>query len=176
MMASIAFAEKYSITPVIVGGYQSFMILDFLKQHNIPVILGRPHSLPSNEDDDINQCYKNAKILKDAGILYCLSDIGFWQQRNLPFQAGESVAFGLDKESALSSVSLNTAKILKIDNQVGSLEIGKDATFVISDGDLLNYLGNKVKSAYIKGKELDLDNKQKELFRTYQTKFESSNK
>ena len=65
---------------------------------------------------------------------------------------------------------------LKIDNQVGSLEIGKDATFVISDGDLLNYLGNKVKSAYIKGKELDLDNKQKELFRTYQTKFESSNK
>ena len=176
MMASIAFAEKYSITPVIVGGYQSFMILDFLKQHHIPVILGRPHSLPSNEDDDINQCYKNAKILKDAGILYCLSDIGFWQQRNLPFQAGESVAFGLDKESALSSVSLNTAKILKIDNQVGSLEIGKDATFVISDGDLLNYLGNKVKSAYIKGKELDLDNKQKELFRTYQTKFESSNK
>lgn len=176
MITSITFAKKYGITPVIVGGYQSYLILDFLLKNNVPIILGRPNSLPQNEDDHIDQYFKNAKILKYAGLLYCISDIGFWQQRNLPFQAGETVAFGVDKESALKSISLNTAKILKIDHLVGSLQVGKQATFSISNGDILDYLGNKVVAAYIQGKSIDLENKQKELFHIYQNKYKDSKK
>ena len=93
------------------------------------------------------------------------------QERNLPFQAGQAVGFGLDKEAAVSALSLNTAKILGIDKKVGSLETGKDATLFISAGDALDYRTNKVEAAFIRGKEISLDDKQKALYRKYSEKY-----
>lgn len=169
--SSILFAKSYGITPVILGAQEAYMVADFLKEHNVAVIYTNPHSLPNNEDDDIDMPYKSAKILKDKGIVYALSINGSWQQRNLPFLAGTTAAYGLTKEEALQSITLNAAKILGIDKTTGSLEVGKDANIVISEGDILDMRTSQISMAFIQGANIDLDNKQKELYRTYMEKY-----
>lgn len=169
--SSILFAKSYGITPVILGAQEAYMVADFLKEHNVAVIYTNPHSLPNNEDDDIDMPYKTAKILKDKGIVYALSINGSWQQRNLPFLAGTTAAYGLTKEEALQSITLNAAKILGIDKTTGSLEVGKDANIVVSEGDILDMRTSQITMAFIQGANIDLDNKQKELYRTYMEKY-----
>ncbi len=170
--SSVLFAESYGIKPVILGAQEAYMVADFLKEHNVPVIYTNPHSLPANEDDDIDMPYKTAKILKDKGVLYALSINGSWQQRNLPFLAGTTAAYGLSKEEALQSITLSAAKILGVDKTTGSLEVGKDANIIISEGDVLDMRTSQITKAYIQGASIDLDNKQKELYRTYLEKYE----
>ena len=87
--------------------------------------------------------------------------------RNLPFTAGTSVAYGLDYNIAIKSLTLNAAKILGIDNRLGSLEAGKEATFFISDGDALDIMSNNLFLAYIKGKTINLTNHQTELYEKF---------
>jgi imidazolonepropionase-like amidohydrolase len=169
---SVLFAEEYGMKIVIVGGVEAYKITDFLVEHQIPVILQRVTSLPNGNDVDIDMPFKKASLLEDAGVLYCFSVGGFWRERNLPFQAGQSVAFGLDYEAAVSSLTLKTAVILGIDDRVGSLERGKDATLFISDGDALDYLGNKVGRIFIQGRDVSTENKQKALYRKYKKKYE----
>lgn len=170
--SSVLFAKSYNINPVILGGSEAYMVADFLKENNIAVVAGNPHSLPNNEDDDVDMPYKNAKVLHDKGILYCLSIGGSWQQRNLAFVAGTTAAYGLTKEEALQSITLNTAKILGIDKTTGSIEVGKDANILISEGDLLDMKSSIVSSAFIQGASIDLNNKQKELYKLYMEKYQ----
>lgn len=170
--SSVLFAESYGIKPVILGAQEAYMVADFLKEHNVPVIYTNPHSLPGNEDEDVDMPYKTAKILKDKGVLYALSINGSWQQRNLPFLAGTTAAYGLSKEEALQSITLNAAKILGVDKTTGSIEVGKDANIIISEGDVLDMRTSQITKAYIQGANIDLDNKQKELYRTYLEKYE----
>ncbi|TAE46934.1 MAG: amidohydrolase, partial [Cytophagales bacterium] len=85
--------------------------------------------------------------------------------------AGTSAAHGLDKESALATVTSNTAKILGIDTKVGTLEVGKEATLVVSEGDILDMRTSKVVHAFVRGKKLDLNDKQKELYEKYKKKY-----
>ncbi len=169
--SSILFAESYGITPVVLGAQEAYMVADFLKEHNVSVIYTNPHSLPATEDEDVDMPYKVAKILKDKGVLYALSINGSWQQRNLPFLAGTTAAYGLTKEEALQSITLNAAKILGIDKTTGSVEVGKDANLVISEGDILDMRTSQITMAFIQGANIDLDNKQKELYRTYMEKY-----
>jgi hypothetical protein len=121
---------------------------------------------------DVYLPYKLPKLLQDGGVLYALTGTGYWRQRNLPFEAGTAVAYGLTKEQALSMISLNSAKILGIDKTTGSLEKGKDATLFISDGDALDMLGNKVEAAFILGRSINLDNLHKQLYKRYSEKYE----
>jgi imidazolonepropionase-like amidohydrolase len=93
------------------------------------------------------------------------------KQRNLSFNAGTAATYGLTKEEALSAITLNSAKVLGIDNMTGSLETGKDANIVISNGDLLDMRGNQVVRAFIQGRDISLDNKQKQLFERYKHKY-----
>ncbi|NEU10415.1 amidohydrolase family protein [Flavihumibacter sp. R14] len=172
IIAAVNFFKRFGIKPVIVGGSESHLITSFLKEHNIPVIIHEPHSLPANQEDDVYLPYKQAKILHDGGVNFAISVGGYWQQRNLPFMAGTAAAYGLDKEQALASITLNTAKILGIDKATGSLEVGKDATLFISNGDALDMIGNDVELAFIRGKNLDLDNLHKQLFKRYSEKYE----
>ncbi len=169
---SILIAKKHGITPVIVGGRDAWMISDFLKENNVAVLLHKVHDLPRTEDTDIDQPFKTALALQKAGVLYAfhMGDEPM-QDRNLPFQAGHAVGFGLDKEAALSALTLNVAKILGIDSTLGSLEIGKDATLFISKGDALDYRTNKVEAAFIRGKAISMDDKQKALYRKYSEKY-----
>lgn len=173
---AINFSKKYNVKKtVIVGGYDSWMITDMLKENNIAVVLQRVHSLPQRQEDDVYLPYKLPKILYDAGVLFCLENAGDMEAmgtRNLPFYAGTAAAYGMDKEDALSLITLNTAKILGVDDFCGSIETGKDATLFISTGDALDMKTNDVIAAFIQGRMLDLNNFQKQLYDKYSGKYE----
>lgn len=171
IVAAVNFAKKFKITPVIVGGNEAYLITDFLKDNNVSVIISQPHALPANNDDDVNMPYKNGAILANAGINVVVSIEGYWQQRNLPFMAGTVSAWGLDKEKALQTITLNTAKVLGIDKTAGSLEAGKDATLFISSGDALDMKSNEVVQAFIQGRDINLDNLHKQLNKKFSEKY-----
>ncbi len=172
MLIAIDIAKDFGFKLVIVGASEAFQIAPILAANNIPVILDNQHALPATEDDDIDQPYKLPAQLTRAGVLVSLSDMSEnTKQRNLSFNAGTAATYGLTKEEALSAITLNSAKVLGIDNMTGSLETGKDANIVISNGDLLDMRGNQVVKAFIQGRDISLDNKQKQLFERYKHKY-----
>lgn len=164
---AIVFVQKHNLQMVLVGGRDAPRLADKLKQNNIPVILGKAQALPNREDASYDQAYALAAHLYADSIPFCLSYGSYTSTRNLPFQASQAVAFGLPKEIALRSITLSTAEILDIDDQLGSLEIGKKATLIISNGDILDHRTNRIESVFIDGRTVDLDNKHKELYRKY---------
>jgi len=172
---AVLFAEKMAIKKmVLVGAEESWRIADFIAEHEISVVLNRVHRLPSHKNDAVDIAFKTPKILQDAGVLYCLDYEGDMERmgsRNLPFTAGTAVAYGLTKEEALMSITLNTAQILGVDNRLGSLEVGKDATLFVSDGDALDMMTNNISHAFIRGKHLDLSNHQTDLYEKYKKKY-----
>jgi len=122
----------------------------------------------------VDQPYKTPYTLQHAGILFCLENEGDQEEnasRNLPFMAGTTVAYGLTQEQALEAITLNTAKILGIDNTTGSIEVGKDATLFVSDGDALDMRTNIITLAFIKGKKIQLTSVQTELYQKYMQKY-----
>ena len=171
ILQAIAFAKKFGISAVIVGGNESYLVTEALKENNVPVILKETQRLPDREEDDVYLPYKLPKILQDAGVLYGLTGIGFWRQRNLPFEAGEAAGYGLTKEQALSMITLNNAKILGIDKTTGTLEVGKDANLFISKGDALDMITIDVIQAFIQGRDINLDNLHKQLYRKFSAKY-----
>ncbi|HEV7621301.1 MAG TPA: amidohydrolase family protein, partial [Flavisolibacter sp.] len=172
MLAAIDLAKEFGFEVVIVGGSESWQIADLLKQNNIAVILNEQHALPSTEDDDVDQPYKTPAMLQKAGVLFALNDSHEeTRYRNLSFNAGTAAAYGLGKEGALQAITLNSAKILGIDNITGSIEAGKDANIIISTGDILDMRTSNVTHAFIQGREVNLDNKQKQLYERYKTKY-----
>ncbi len=148
---------------------------DFLKDNNIPVLLNNPLSLPKYDYSDIKEPFKLAAMFGKEGITVGLA-YSSQAYGNLPFAAGETAAYGLTKEEALQTVTLNTAKILGIDDITGSLEQGKDANIVVSTGDLLDMRTNNVELAFITGRNISLDNKHKQLYRRFQAKYEDQPK
>ncbi len=174
---AINFKNKNGIKHmVIVGGYSAFKVADLLKQNNIPVLVQRLHKTPSNEDDDYDLPYKLAKLLTDKGVTVALESSGSMERmnaRNLPFLAGTAVAHGVTKEQALQMITLNTAKILGIDDQYGSLEEGKSATLFISEGDALDMRTNVLTHAFIDGRNVSLESHQTKLWKRYSNKFKN---
>lgn len=174
MMMAVDMAKEFGFRMVIVGGSDSWLVADILRSNNVSVVLSEPHNLPATEDDDIDQPYKTGAALQKAGVLFTIcfdAGDGFWQQRNLPFEAGTMAAYGLTREEALTAITLNAAKILGIDDRTGSLEKGKDANLVVSDGDILDMRSSLISLAFIQGREIDLNNKQKQLFERYKYKY-----
>jgi len=173
ILAAIDFVKEFGFDLVIVGGSESYKVTDLLKKYNVSVILAQAHRLPTMKDDDVDQPYKTAAILHKAGVLYTLTDEDDHNRgRNVIFNAGTTAAYGLNKEEALQAITLNAAKVLGIADRTGSLEVGKDANIVISSGDLLDMRTSNVTEAFIQGRKIDLDNKQKQLNERYVEKYE----
>jgi imidazolonepropionase-like amidohydrolase len=159
---------------VIVGGFEAYKSADVLKKYNVGVLLRRVHDMPTSDDEDVNLPYKMAKILTDKGIIVGLENSGDHERmsvRNLPFLAGTCAAFGLDKEVALQLITSNTAKLLGIDGSCGTLETGKDATLFISEGDALDMRTNKLTTAFIQGRTINLDTFQTKLSDKFKAKY-----
>lgn len=175
IVQAVNFGKKFGLQVVIVGGEDALLVSDILRENQVPVILIETQTLPGKAEDDVYLPYKRPKLLKDAGVLVGLTGVGYWRQRNLPFEAGTAAAYGLGKEEAVALISLNNAKILGIDQTTGSLETGKDATLFISGGDALDMLGNKVETAFIQGRNISLDNLHKQLYKRYSEKYELKN-
>lgn len=174
---AILFKQKNNIQKMtIVGGYFAHKITDLLLKNNVSVLLRRVHELPTSEDQDPNLPYKNAKILVDKGVLVGLQtsgDMERMQTRNLPFYAGTCAAWGMDKEVALQLITENNAKILGINNDYGTLELGKSATLFLSNGDALDMRTNNITDAYIDGRKISLQSHQTELYDRYTEKFKT---
>jgi imidazolonepropionase-like amidohydrolase len=172
MLVAMDFVKEFDFDVVIVGGSDSWQIADLLKQHNVSVILGQSHSLPTLEDDDVDQPYKTAAMLQKAGVLFSITDNnGETRGRNLSFNAGTAAAYGLTKEEALAAITLNAAKILGVSDKTGSIEVGKDANVIISEGDILDMRTSIVTDAFIQGRKVDLTDKHKQLNERYNQKY-----
>jgi imidazolonepropionase-like amidohydrolase len=172
ILVAIDFKKEFDFDVVLVGASECYQVADLLKQHNIPVVIGQMHSLPTAEDDGVDQPYKTPFQLQKAGVLFAINDEDGQQRgKNLPFNAGTAAAYGLSKEEALSAITLNAAKILGIADKTGSVETGKDANIVISDGDILDMRSNKITLVMIQGRIVNLTDKHKQLYERYKVKY-----
>jgi imidazolonepropionase-like amidohydrolase len=175
LLAAIGFVQKFKIgKPVIVGGKESYKITAELRKNRIPVMLNRVNDLPDNTDDRVDLVYSLPYLLQKDSVLFCIQlegDMEAMHSRNLPFNAGAAVAYGLTKEQALTAITANPAKIIGIDALVGTVEEGKLASLVVSDGDILDMRTNHIILAYIAGKKIDLENQQTELYSKYKHKY-----
>jgi imidazolonepropionase-like amidohydrolase len=172
ILVAIDFKKEFDFDVVLVGASECYQVADLLKQHNIPVVIGQMHSLPTAEDDGVDQPYKTPSQLQKAGVLFAINDEDGQQRgKNLPFNAGTAAAYGLSKEEALSAITLNAAKILGIADKTGSVETGKDANIVISDGDILDMRSNKITLVMIQGRIVNLTDKHKQLYERYKVKY-----
>jgi imidazolonepropionase-like amidohydrolase len=172
ILVAIDFAKEFGFDVVMVGASESWQIADLLKQNNIAVILNQEHALPSTEDDDVDQPYKTPYMLHKAGVLFALNDDHEESRyRNLAFNAGTAAAYGLTKEEALQAITLNAAIILGVADKTGSIEAGKDANIIISEGDVLDMKSSIITAAFIQGRQVSLDNKQHQLYERYKYKY-----
>ncbi|HEX5603604.1 MAG TPA: amidohydrolase family protein [Pyrinomonadaceae bacterium] len=160
---AIRFAEEMKLKPIILGGNDAWKVASLLKEKNIPVILTGIFSLPSREDDDYDSLYENPAKLQQAGVRFCIStgDAGP-EVRNLAQYAGMAAAFGLSKADAVKSVTLFPAQILNVADRLGSIEVGKMANLVVTDGDLLE-IRTRIKYLLIDGRPVVLTSRHTEL-------------
>ncbi|MFT6868372.1 MAG: hypothetical protein ACJA08_003225 [Cyclobacteriaceae bacterium] len=155
---------------VLVGVREILPVKNLVKESGYPVVLDNVHRLPGSADDPVDWVYRQPAMLVETGIPFCLSYLtsnDYSSIRNLAFLAGTATAYGVDKETALSLVTLNAAKILGIDDKTGSLESGKDANILISEGDILDMRTNILIYSFIQGRAVDLNGLQQRLYQKY---------
>ncbi len=174
IVEAVAFAREFGLRMVLFGGRDAHLATDLLTAEEIPVLLMTPQSLPARQDDDYDLAYKTAALLDEAGVRFAIwgSPRGATAHRNLPFQAGHAVGFGLDPEVALRAITLTPAEILGIEDRQGSLEVGKRATLFVSGGDVMDYSTQDVTQVFIDGRAVDLDDRHREFERKYRTKLQ----
>jgi imidazolonepropionase-like amidohydrolase len=160
---AIRFAEEMKLKPIIVGGDDAAKVASLLKEKNVPVILTGIFSLPLREDDAYDSLYETASKLQQAGVLFAIStgDSGP-EVRNLPQYAGMAAAYGLSKPDALKAVTLYPAQIMKVADRLGSVEAGKMANLVVTDGDLLE-VRTHIRYLFIDGRLVVLSSRHTEL-------------
>ncbi|QLE00126.1 amidohydrolase family protein [Galbibacter sp. BG1] len=172
----VNFADKLGISKiVIVGGDQADEVSQLLAANNIPVVIQRPHRLPTSEDENVKHPFVLAAALDKAGILCSIDPSGRMERmntRNLPFYAGSFAAYGLPKETAVQYITKNAAEIAGVSDLVGTLEVGKHATLFISEGDALDMRTNILSKAFIQGRDVSLETHQTELWQRYSKKYE----
>ena len=172
--AAVKWANEQDLNIVIVGGRDSWINPEILVENNVPVILLGVQVTPYRRFEPIHIPYKLPSILYEAGVHFCISlDPGYPMDghvRTLPDEAMRAASWGLSKDQALRSITLSAAEILGVDDRIGSLEPGKDATFFIAESEPLTQTTNPIK-AFIKGRELDLSDRQKNLLKKYKEKY-----
>jgi len=172
--AAAKWSTKHDLNIVIVGGADAWRIPEVLVEKNIPVILLGVQNTPRRRFEPIHTPYKVPAMLQKAGVHFCISlDPGYPMDghvRTLPDEAMRAASWGLTKDQALRAITLSAAEILGVDEKIGSLDLGKDATFFISDNEPLTQSNHPIK-AYIQGRETDLSDRQKNLWKKYKEKY-----
>ena len=168
--AAVTFAREMKLKPIILGGRGAAEVTDLLKQNDVPVILTSVMDLPSREDDPYDVNFAAPAKLYRAGVRFAITsgDQGA-EVRNLPYTAGMAAAFGLPKDVALRSVTLAPAQILGVGDRLGSIETGKMANLVVTDGDLLE-ARTKTRYLFIDGRPVPLSSKHEVLYDTFKTR------
>ncbi len=166
---AIEFADEMKLKIIISGGVEAYKVTDLLKSKNIPVIIGPVLRFPQNEDDPYDSPFTNASALSKAGVKFAFETADSAYSRNLPYQAGMAAAFGLSKEEAFKAVTIYPAEILGVADKLGSIEVGKMANLIVTDGDPLEIL-TQVKHLFINGKQVPLTSKHTELYDKYKAR------
>jgi imidazolonepropionase-like amidohydrolase len=161
-------AKEYQLKLVIVGGRDSWRIADELAAAQVAVIFTAPYGIPEREDEANDTAFKTPALLQQAGVKFALSLDGYWDTRNVVFGAGQAMSYGLSQEQALAALTLHAAEIAGVADRIGSLQVGKAATVVVSDGDIFDYLSHQVRYMWIDGRAVDLANRNTQLQQKYQ--------
>ena len=172
--AALDWAKQEDIKMVLVGGYDAADFAAELRREGVAVIIAGTHRLPTRRHEAFDAPFTLPKRLEAAGVSYCIATGGGGfnaaHERNLPYNAATAAAHGLSKEAALKSVTLYPAQILGVADRVGSIELGKDATIFVTDGDPLE-IRTKIEQVFIQGRRVDLDDRHKQLYRRYTEKY-----
>ncbi len=174
--SAITYAQAQNLSLIIYGGYDAPRCSELLKKYQVPVIISGIYRLPRRRHDPYDASYTLPDRLRRAGVRYAISGSGAGSPGgaalacNLPYHAATAVAYGLPREEAIRSITLSAAKILGVADRVGSLTVGKDATLIIADGDILETESN-VTAAFIQGRNVDLGSRHKSLYQKYQRKY-----
>lgn len=173
IQAAVAFTEQQKVKLIIYGGYDAPQCAELLKKHDVAVIIGGVYRLPQRRSEPYDTPFTIPARLHEAGVRFCISGSGRFgasNVRNLPYHAAMAVAFGLPHHEAIKAITSSPAEILGIAERVGTLERGRDATFIITNGDPLETT-TQVERAYIQGREVDLNNRHKRLWKKYEEKY-----
>jgi imidazolonepropionase-like amidohydrolase len=171
IQAAVAWGVQENLRVIISGGYDAWRVADLLKKHNIPVLAGAIHRLPSRRFEEYDDPFTLPAKLHAAGIPFAvISGDEAPHERSLPYQAAHAAAYGLPKEEALKSLTLSPAQIFGVADRVGSLEVGKDATLIVTTGDPLEIICD-VSMAFIQGRNIDLSSKHTMLYEKYREKY-----
>jgi imidazolonepropionase-like amidohydrolase len=163
---AIAFASKEKVRIILADAAEAYKVLPLIKAHNISVVLGPTWSLPLNRDDSYDQPNTTPSMLYNAGIKFSIATFSAKSTRNLPYQAAAAVPFGLPHDEAYKAVSLNAAEIFGLGKRLGSIDEGKTADLIVTDGDPME-AATHVTLEFIDGKPVDLDTRQKKLYEKY---------
>ena len=174
IQGAVAFAQEQDVRVIIYGGYDAPQCAELLRKNQVPVLLGGVYRLPRRRSEPYDTPFTIANRLHQAGVQFCITGSGRFggsDVRNLPYHAAMAAAFGLPKDVALKSITSYPAEILGVDERVGTLAVGKDATLFIADGDPLE-TATQIEAAYIQGRRVDLNNRHTRLWKKYQTKYQ----
>jgi imidazolonepropionase-like amidohydrolase len=167
--SAIAFVGEMKLKAIISGGAEAYKVADQLKAKNIPVIVGPVLRVPVREDDPYDAAFANAGLLSKAGVKIAFQTNDSAYSRNLPYHAGMAAAFGLPKEEALKAVTIYPAEIFGIADRIGSIEPGKIANLIVTDGDPLE-IRTQIKHVFINGRDIPLTSRHTELYEKYKAR------
>jgi imidazolonepropionase-like amidohydrolase len=173
IQTAIAFAKQYNLKLILLGGADAMQCANLIKEANVPVVLSGIYRLPSRHDDAYDSAYTLPARLQEAGILFSIASDGRFGAsglRNLPYHAATAAAFGLTEDQAVRSITLSPAEIFGVSDRIGSLAVGKDATLIVTDGNILE-TPTQVVRAYIQGRMVDLSSKHTQLNEKYKAKY-----
>ncbi len=174
IQSAVAFANKRNLKLIIYGGNDAEAVAPLLIAEEVPVIVSGVYRLPRRRDAPYDHAYTLPSRLQRAGVQYCIAGSSRFDAsniRNLPYHAAMSIAFGLSKDEALKAITLSPAEILGVDALVGSIEKGKHASIIVADGDIFD-TATEVTAAFVQGRRVELDDRQKRLYRKYQARQE----
>ncbi len=171
--SAVEFAVNRDLRLIVYGGDDADKCAALLREHDVPVIVQSVYRLPRRRSDAYDDAFTLPERLRQASIKFCIAGVGRFgsaNARNLPYHAAMAAAFGLPREEALKAITIYPAQILGAADRVGSLEVGKDATLIVTDGDPLE-TPTQVVRAYIQGRPVDLNSRHTLLWRKYREKY-----
>jgi len=155
-----------AINAVLTGVAEGWRVAKEIAAAEIPVITGPILSLPTRASDRYDTRYTNAGILHKAGVKVALRTDDSENVRNLPFNAGFAAAYGMGKEAALEAVTINPAEIFGVADQLGSLEVGKSANLIVTDGDPFE-TKTQISHLFINGWQVAIDSRHIQLYNEF---------
>jgi imidazolonepropionase-like amidohydrolase len=164
--AALKLADELKLKVILSGAIDAWKLAADLKKRDVPVIVGPLMTMPADSYDPFDAPYACAARLHEAGVRFCIRSAGSSNTRNLPYEAAMAISYGLPPDIGLKAVTQYPAQILGVGKELGSIEPGKRANLILSDGDPLQ-ASTQVRALFIDGRPLEPSSKQTRLYERY---------